>query len=283
MQRRPLRPTDLDPLVDLFAAYDIVEHGETEMDLATIRGIVETEGTKSIVAEDSGRLVGLACVAANGEVESAVDPRMAGADQLHRELLGWILTQARERGLGHLEHWAGTSSDGAAVLLTESGFSHVRSVWKMRRELTGALPEPVWPAGAQLVPFDDPHAVWELIMRGFAGSFGSHHRPYEEWALTAVGEDRSAICVADGGELIAVATTSPHGGDGYIGQLTVEPGHRGRGLALALLHEAFRRDAAAGRPGTQLGVDGENDGARRLYDKAGMAVIGEYRRWERAV
>ena len=83
--------------------------------------------------------------------------------------------------------------------------------------------------------------------------------------------------------LVAVATHAVRLGDGHVGQLAVDAAHRGRGLVLALLHEVFRRDTAAGRPRTTLGVDGENDGARRLYDRAGMHVVQEFHRWERDV
>lgn len=283
MLRRPATPDDYEAVVALFHTYDIREHGETDMDVATVRDILGPQGTESLVVEDGGRLVGLASVAENGELESVVDPGRPAADDLHRDLLRWVVERARERGIGRVEHWAGTNPRGAAVLLTEAGFAHVRTVWKMRRVLTGELPVPVWPDGVQVVPFDDPHATWELVMRGFAGTFGSHHRPYDDWALHALGDGRSAICVAQDGVLVGVATTGQRAGDGYVGQLTVAPEHRGRGIALALLHEAFRRDAAQGLPATQLGVDGENEGARRLYDKAGMSVAGEYRRWERDV
>jgi ribosomal protein S18 acetylase RimI-like enzyme len=54
-------------------------------------------------------------------------------------------------------------------------------------------------------------------------------------------------------------------------------------VGLALLHEVFRRDGAAGLARTTLTVDGENESANRLYLRAGMRVTAEYRRWERDV
>jgi ribosomal protein S18 acetylase RimI-like enzyme len=185
-----------------------------------------------------------------------------------------------------MEHWAGARTDGAALLLADAGYEHARTMWRMRRELVGDLPAPVWPAGveARTADYDrEAREVFELVMRGFAGTFGSHQRPYEEWAGMALAEGRSAIVAVEGHSLIGVATVGPRNGEGHVNQLTVDPAHRGRGLALALLHEAFRRDAAAGYPATALTVDGENDNARRLYEKAGMTVVSEFRRWERDV
>ena len=281
---RPATLDDVDALVAVYAAYDTVEMGAPEVEAADVTALLSTEGSDSVVAEAGGRVVGFAQVGRSGEVETLVHPSYDDAVALQRALLARVLDEARRQGIRRVEHWAGARPDGAAVLLAEAGFAHARTTWRMRRALDGELPEPVWPAGVSVQPFDadcDARPVWELVMRGFAGSFGSHQRPFEEWSLHALGPDKGAVCAVEAGRLVAVATTGPRSGEGHVGQLTVDPEHRGRGLALALLHETFRRDAAAGLPATRLGVDGENAGARRLYDKAGMSVVGEFRRWER--
>ena len=282
--RRPATAADLPALSELYRAYDVAELGQPEMETGDIRAMLETDTGESVVLEDGGRVIGFADAADSGEIESLVHPDQAGADDLQRELLAWAMAAARARGAARLEHFTGPKPDGAARLLAEAGFEHARTVWRMRRELTGELPEPVLPAGVEVRPFDgdrDGRAVWALVQRGFDGTFGSHRRPFEEWALFSLGPGRDAVCVYEQDALIAVATTGPRAGEGHVMQLTVDPAHRGRGLALALLHEAFRRDAAAGHDATSLTVDGENDGARRLYDKAGMAVTAEFHRWER--
>jgi ribosomal protein S18 acetylase RimI-like enzyme len=286
LTRRPATPADLDALVALYASYDEVELGGPEMEAADIAAMLGVDTSENLVVEDDDRVVGFADVGRSGEVETLVDQTHPEAAALHRDLLRWTLERARERGIARVEHFAGARPDGAAVLLAEAGFAHVRTVWRMRRALDGDLPSPEWPAGVQLRPFDadrDGKAVWALVQRGFAGTFGSHERPFDEWAAYSLTADRDAVCAYEDGALIAVATTGPRTGDGHVMQLTVDHPHRGRGLALALLHEAFRRDAAAGRTATSLTVDGENSGARRLYDKAGMDVTQEFRRWERDV
>lgn len=159
-------------------------------------------------------------------------------------------------------------------------------MWRMHRQLAGDLPVPIWPDGVSLRPFDlgrDGREVWQVVMTSFAGTFGSHPRPYDNWVLLALGGGYDVVCAVEDDVIVGVATTGPRGGDGHVGQLGVLPEHRGRGLALALLHECFRRDAATGYAATTLTVDGENSSARRLYEKAGMRVTKEYRRWERDV
>jgi ribosomal protein S18 acetylase RimI-like enzyme len=59
---------------------------------------------------------------------------------------------------------------------------------------------------------------------------------------------------------------------------------RRRGIALALLHHAFRELAARGKPRAGLGVDSESlTGATRLYERAGMRVVREGYEYERVV
>lgn len=286
LTRRAATTADVDALAALYASYDEIELGGPEMEAADIAAMLGVDGSENVVVEDAGRLVGFADLGRSGELETLVDLAHPEAAALQRDLLRWGLERARSRGVRRLEHFAGARPDGAAVLLAEAGYAHVRTMWRMRRALDGDLPEPVWPGGVELRPFDadrDAQAVWALVQRGFAGTFGAHERPFDEWAAFSVGPDKDAICAYDDDALVAVATTGPRIGDGHVFQLTVDHPHRGRGLALALLHEAFRRDAAAGRTATGLGVDGENEGARRLYDKAGMSVTQEFRRWERDV
>jgi ribosomal protein S18 acetylase RimI-like enzyme len=265
--------------------YDVLEFGQPEIEPADIASMLAVEDSESLVVEDTD-IVGFADLAANGELETLVDPAHADAHQLHLDLLAWGVERARERGIGRLEHWSGTTATSAGPRLEQAGFEQARTLWRMRRDLAGDLPVPVWPAGVALRPFDverDGREVWQVVMTSFAGEYGSHPRPYDQWVLLALSGGYDVVCAEQEGVIIGVATTGPRGGEGHVGQLGVLPDHRGRGLALALLHECFRRDAATGYAATTLTVDGENSTARRLYEKAGMQVTKEYRRWERDV
>jgi ribosomal protein S18 acetylase RimI-like enzyme len=55
----------------------------------------------------------------------------------------------------------------------------------------------------------------------------------------------------------------------YVHALAAYPQHRGRGLGTALLAEADKRAARAGKPGLSLIVTDTNTGARRLYERRG--------------
>src|SRR4051812_17054206 len=285
MTRRPATLADARRLADIYAAYDTIELGQPEMELADLEVMLAVDSER-IAVEVEDRIVGFAELADNGEAETLVDPSYDGALDLQRELLAWLVQRATERGIARLEHWAGTSPDGAARLLTETGFEHVRTMWRMGRSINGDLPTPVWPDGVALRTFErerDAREVWQVVMTCFAGAFGSHQRSLEEWSTFVLDRGYDVVCAVDNDVIIGVATTGDRTGDGHVGQLAVLPEHRGRGLGLALLQECFRRDAAAGYRATTLTVDGENDKAKRLYENAGMRVQTEYRRWERDV
>jgi ribosomal protein S18 acetylase RimI-like enzyme len=283
LTRRSAVADDAAELAKVYATYDVLEFGQPEMEYADIESMLAVEDSESLVVEDDG-IVGFADLAANGELETLVDPSYDEAEALHLELLAWGVERARARGIARLEHWSGTTPTSAGPRLRTAGFEEARTLWRMHRDLDGDLPVPVWPSGVSLRPFDldrDGREVWQVVMTSFAGEYGSHPRPYDQWVLLALSGGYDVVCAVEADVIIGVATTGPRGGDGHVGQLGVLPEQRGRGLALALLHECFRRDRAAGYAATTLTVDGENSTARRLYEKAGMRVNREYRRWER--
>ncbi len=61
----------------------------------------------------------------------------------------------------------------------------------------------------------------------------------------------------------------------YVARLAVERTHRGRGLARALLVDAFAAGRAHGATVFDLNTD-TRTGARGLYEKAGMVVTHEW-------
>ncbi len=83
------------------------------------------------------------------------------------------------------------------------------------------------------------------------------------------------------GEVVGACLGQTAGGEGFVRQLAVAPSQRGRGLALALLRESFRRNVARGYPAAILGVDAANPtGALVLYEKAGMRVHEQFTRYD---
>lgn len=90
-------------------------------------------------------------------------------------------------------------------------------------------------------------------------------RPDLTWVALAGAEPVGFItCGAD------TAAETP---TGYIIQVGVRPGWRGRGLARALMVRALAGWREAGYAAVILDVNVNNPGARRLYDRLGFTVI----------
>ena len=287
MIERPATREDLRAVVELFCAYDVAFRGGVDTDDTDFTDDWDKPGfdwaAATLVVEDDGRLVGFATV-----VEEYADV-MTPADrtELLPRLLEWV-----EQHPGGLEHYVPDPDAARNQVMAARGWRPARRFWRMRRELDGPTPAPVWPDGVVVRGYDRPRddaAVHALITTSFREIGGQHERTLEEWTGYLLDTDRfdaDLYLVAEAhGQVVGAALGQVMGEDyGFVRQLAVAPSHRGRGLALALLHESFRRHAGRGLPATVLGVDAGNPtGALALYERAGMRVVEQFTRWDRPV
>ena len=286
MIERPARRDDLDAVVDLFCRYEQQHRGAPDTDPSDVTDDWDLPGwdfaRSTLVLEDDGRVVGYALVVQE-HADTVVDVQRDDP-ALWDRLLSWV-----ESHPVHLEHYV---PDGDAVLdgrLAARGWTAARRFWRMRIELDGTVPEPVWPAGVEVRDYrrgEDDRAVHELVSTCFREIGGQQERPFEEWAQWLLETSRFdpslyLVAVADG-RVVGASLGQEVGGEGFVRQLAVHPSQRGRGLALALLHEGFRRNVARGLDAAILGVDAANPtGALSLYEKAGMRVHEQFTRWDR--
>jgi RimJ/RimL family protein N-acetyltransferase len=81
-----------------------------------------------------------------------------------------------------------------------------------------------------------------------------------------------------GPDAVGAATGKPdpheEGGREIVG-MWVDPAHRGRGVAAALIGELVAWARAEGSPSIALWVAEDNSPARRLYEKCGFVATGE--------
>ena len=283
---RPATPDDLQAVVDLYCAYEAVVRGAPDTDPSDVLRDWEEPGfelaTGTRVLEADGRVVGYA-VLNPPEADTAIDLRLRDLG-LEDRLLAWLEAQGTA-----LEHYAADTDPPLSALLEARGWTPARHFWRMRRELDAPSPEPVWPQGVQLHDFvrpDHERPVHALVQSAFAEIGGQHERSFEHWTAflldTAAFDPSLCLVATDGGEVVGAALGQANADYGFVRQLAVAPSHRGRGLALALLHECFRRHRERGLPATALGVDAGNPtGALALYEKAGMRVVEQFTRWDR--
>lgn len=302
--RRPDPAVDFEGALALVQACDRAVYGDTDWTEGELRGEWAglDLGRDAWVAEAEGRLAGLM------HLYDRHGGRMRADGYVHPELTGRgagsrLLAAAEERALER----AGAEPAGVQVtietahlvgdprapkLLTCRGYSHVRTFHRMVIDLDrGLLPEPAFPAGLELRPFDterDAHALREALDEAFAEEWGYEPRPHPAWrerVLEVEQFDPSLFLVVWDGEEIAAASVNyaKRLGDwGFIAMLGVRPAWRRRGLGLALLHESFRRFAERGETTAALGVDSENPtGAAHLYERAGMSILWRADVWRK--
>lgn len=297
--RRPC-VRDAPAVTAVVAAHDLADFGEqdyTEDDLLDDwrRPRFDLDRDAWVVVGPTGRLVGYAWVwdAESGveiDADAFVLPEYAGRG-LGGRLFDLIEGRAGElavssgSGLVRLGMYAPSVNDAKRKLLLNRGFRPVRSMLRMKIDLSRHKPaEPEVPSGVELRPFrpaDD-----EAIVRAVMGElFSSHSRftPHrlDEWLelrLRHPAYDPELWRVAcAGGEVIGAILVYDVGETGYVTNVGVRAAWRGRGVGLALLSEAFRVLRDRGQMRIVLGVEPEHaPQAVRFYERAGMRVAEQH-------
>jgi mycothiol synthase len=210
-----------------------------------------------------------------------------------------LMARATERAPGASTPCAVTSTswpgDAASeALLAEVGYAPVRYYLRMVREIEGHDVEVAPLAdGFSIRGFTtvDADAIFAAYAESFADHWGHQHVDREDWwherrDAEAAGYDPGLWLVAyDGAELIGFVTASTQrdaaGNDfGYVGDLGVRSGWRGKGVGAALLTRSLAMFGQRGLPRAALDVDAENTtGAVRLYTKIGMQVLPSFTIW----
>lgn len=144
---------------------------------------------------------------------------------------------------------------------------------RLRKYLTPPPDKPLWPDGmkpAELARIDPrhAHAVLDAAFPGLVASFDDWHGN-----LTTDSEYDPALCIAAVTEEGQVAGFVQGWTPGFIKDLAVAPGFRGRGLGAALMNHAFAVFAARDISHVDLKVETAEQTARRLYARLGMVEV----------
>lgn len=289
MIERPATTADLPGVTELWVRFEAATRGFVETEESSVRTDWEAANfdlaRDSLLLVDGERVVGYAVTDDDGDADSVADPDRAG-EGLEERLLGWLERQADARGTP-LHHYWDAGDAAADTRFRKRGWQPGRTYWRMRVDLDAQTPEPMWPSGVtvrSLAPERDGPAAHALVRTAFADiGDGSGQRTFEQWSALMLAPDRFdpelSLVAEDEGELVTVSMGEVLPESGFVRQLAVPRAHRGRGLALAMLHETFRRAARKGLPAVVLGVDAANaTGAVKLYERAGMRVVEEFTR-----
>ncbi len=145
----------------------------------------------------------------------------------------------------------------------------------LRRDLTGSLPAPQWPADTRLDHYRDELApAIHAVLRMTQDQGGGRVASLDDWRRQFVSDAECdpTLCLvasnADGILAVAQCWTSA-----FIKNLAVHPCAQGQGLGRALLLHSFQVFKQRGEPYVDLKVLESNLRARQLYESSGMRFV----------
>ncbi|MBC3258814.1 GNAT family N-acetyltransferase [Pseudomonas paralactis] len=145
----------------------------------------------------------------------------------------------------------------------------------LRRDLTGSLPAPQWPANTRLDHYRDElapaiHAVLRLTQDQGGGRVASLDEWRRQFVTDAECDPTLCLVAINGDGILGVAQCWT---SAFIKNLAVHPCAQGQGLGRALLLHSFQVFKQRGEPYVDLKVLESNLRARHLYESAGMRFV----------
>jgi GNAT superfamily N-acetyltransferase len=279
---RPLTPADLDAAYAVYSKAEVEDSGHLAIEPEDIAGDWARPSfdlaTDSIGVFDGERLVGAAEVTTGGRrAEGAVLPGERG-----RGIGSWLAawTEQRAASLGS-SRVGQVAADGSLPqrLLRGRGYTLGHTSWVLELPEGGEIPQRSLPVGHTLATADTAereHAAYVVIQDAFDEWEGRVRATFEDWAAITVRRPGAQpwqlrVVEHDGAVVGASFTILDSQGVGYVEQLAVERSYRGKGLAQALLSDAFGQAREHGATRSELSTDSRS-GALDLYLKLGMEV-----------
>ncbi|MFD9705387.1 GNAT family N-acetyltransferase [Lentzea sp. NPDC059081] len=180
-----------------------------------------------------------------------------------------------------------TCSASHVALVEKLGFTADRHFHTLEVALGESLAQVPVPAGYEVVPYS-PARDEEVRLasnEAFTGHWGSVDRSPQEWAESFTDSarfapDTSFLALNDGAVVAFVLSRHQRAVEEttgvrelWIGDVGTLAGHRGRGVASALLSRTLTRGRAQGYQRAGLSVDAANStGALGVYERAGFGM-----------
>lgn len=282
---RPLTPADATAVFEVMAAQESHDLQEVHIEEADIVGDWQRPSfdvsASTIGVYDGDQLVGYAEWGGGDRGDAAVDPAYRGRG-VGTALAQWMQDCARAGGatVVGMPVPAGAPGD---VLLRGLGYRERWTSWVLELLAGREVPIRPLPAGyaiREAAGEADHRAAWTVVEDAFLEwsererqsfedfSAGVLERPgFEPWNLRVVTDPA--------GEIVGVVHVVLADGCAFVPRLAVRTDQRNRGLAQALLVDAFGQGRARGATRSELSTDSRT-GALSLYEKVGMEVTSTW-------
>ena len=285
---RVLTTDDVDDVVAMINRCELVDIGETMWERADL--LSDTSGSDFDRTRDwlgvfdgAGSCVAWAMVLRGRRAWVDVDPAHRGCG-IGTELRRWTEERARELGVDHVSQVIEDRRVDVAAMLRGAGYRSLYESWILRMDHPTEPAPPAPPAGVIIRSFDPAEETELLTMfeDAFSDFTGRLPSTIDTWlAMTAHREGfrpDDMLVAAEDGRVVGGAFLIESDGSIWVDKFAVDRDHRHRGIARAMLHEAFRRSWALGSTFTELNTDSRT-GALSFYERIGMCVRSSYTNW----
>lgn len=272
-----LSPADAEAVRALAAAATSADGVAPLSEQTLLRLSDGSAAVQHLLLRTGAQLGGYAQLEPDGAAELVVDPghRRQGAG------VRLLETLADLAGPVELRVWAHGDLAAAQALAARAGFERTRVLLQMGRELSGDLPEAVWPARVTVRTFT-PGADEQAWLAVNAAAF-AHHPEQGRWRLADLEQreqqewfDPKGLFLAErDGEVIGFHWTKVHRDEtppvGEVYVVGVLPQAGGQGLGRALTLVGLHHLRASGLGSVMLYVDESNVAAMKTYERLGFS------------
>lgn len=285
LTHRPLQLSDAAAVTAVMAAEQALFAGKVSIEEADIVGdwsrpSADVPGT-TIGVLDGDRLVGYAEAGRDGRGDAAVLPDYHGRG-IGSALARWMAERARAQGQSAIGMPVPAGSPGEK-LLRGLGWEVRWHSWALVLPEGRVIDERPLPDGHTIRVAEDEadrQRAWEVIEDAFLEWSDRDKEPFDDWLAGIVGRpgfepwNLRVVVGADGevvGAVLIFLSDSDGERSGYVAKVAVRKDRRGRGLARALLADAFRVAREHGAVRSELSTDSRT-GALDLYLGLGMEI-----------
>jgi len=253
--------------------------------------------THTRVLEVDHRLVGVAAVRAEPAPDLAMPARVAlevsaREAPLAEKLVRSAVDLIRDAGGVRVRLFVPSRAEWTQTAARAEGFEPVRMIAHMLLPASAPTPRAAAVAGIHLraIRPGEDRRVLSALNRNWAGTWNFVSIPFEMLEQDLDGQrDGMLLGVDDDDRIIATchavyepAGQNPDGNPrAWISNLTVDPGHRQRGIARFMLAAGIAHLRERGASSITLGVDANNPAPFRLYQSVGFEISTSTEAWDK--